>query len=207
MFIPTVVNMRNGRCEVTFSMVSPNSLNAFALFFPRLYKFLTTLFKTTLFKMMLFVIFAHKINCTSTKIASKLDALLLVYTIFVPKTSRLWQTILKHRLCFSYCLYGSKKHMMEQMFQDQSYPFYRFGDLFYLNKISEADWVTLFIQQTEDQSAYQMNFLHALVNGIHTGFTQSDILKTYRLGTAANITRLKKALIKKPRQPNSPQAP
>ena len=25
--------------------------------------------------------------------------------------------------------------MMEQMFQDQSYPFYRFGDLFYLNKI------------------------------------------------------------------------
>ena len=50
--------------------------------------------------MMLFVIFAHKINCTSTKIAGKLDALLLVYTIFVPKTSRLWQTILKHRLCF-----------------------------------------------------------------------------------------------------------
>ena len=87
--------------------------------------------------------------------------------------------------------------MMEQMFQDQSYPFYRFGDLFYLNKISEADWVTLFIQQTEDLSVYQMNFLHALVNGIHTGFTQSDILKTYRLGTAANITRLKKALIDK----------
>ena len=55
----------------------------------------------------------------------------------------------------------------------------------------------LFIQQTEDLSAYQMNFLHALVNGIHTGFTQSDILKTYRLGTAANITRLKKALIEK----------
>ena len=86
---------------------------------------------------------------------------------------------------------------MEQMFQDQSYPFYRFGDLFYLNKISEADWVTLFIQQTEDLSVYQMNFLHALVNGIHTGFTQSDILKTYRLGTAANITRLKKSLIEK----------
>ena len=41
----------------------------------------------------------------------------------------------------SYCLYGSKKHMMEKMFQSQSHPFYRFGDLFYLDKISETDWV------------------------------------------------------------------
>lgn len=162
----------------------------------------------------------------------------------------------------SYCLYGSKKHMMERMFQNQSYPFYRFGDLFYLDKISEADWVVyvcerfkvtgkhisedlasvicsvtdryssyvqqlawlvwlktrdsatmsdveygidrlldacepLFIQQTEDLSAYQMNFLHALVNGVHTGFTQSAILSRYRLGTAANVTRLKKALMEK----------
>ena len=42
-----------------------------------------------------------------------------------------------------------------------------------------------------------MNFLHALVNGVHTGFTQSAVLNNYRLGTAANITRLKKALIEK----------
>ena len=42
-----------------------------------------------------------------------------------------------------------------------------------------------------------MNFLHALVNGIHTGFTQSAVLNSYQLGTAANITRLKKALIEK----------
>lgn len=164
----------------------------------------------------------------------------------------------------SYCLYGSKKHMMEQMFQDHSYPFYRFGDLFYLNKINEEDWVEyirqrfettgkhipedlareicnvtdryssyvqqlawfvwlrtadeatasdadlqygidrlldacepLFIQQTEELSAYQMNFLRAIVNGVHTGFTQSTVLNTYRLGTAANVTRLKKALIEK----------
>ena len=40
----------------------------------------------------------------------------------------------------SYCLYGSKRHMMELMFQSQSHPFYRFGDIFYLKKISEADW-------------------------------------------------------------------
>lgn len=40
-------------------------------------------------------------------------------------------------------------------------------------------------------------FKTTLFKMIHTGFTQSDILKTYRLGTAANITRLKKALIDK----------
>ena len=162
----------------------------------------------------------------------------------------------------SYCLYGSKKHMMEQMFQNQNYPFYRFGDLFYLDKISEDDWAAyirerfkvtgkrisddlarvicsvtdryssyvqqlawlvwlkaqneatmadvqyaigrlldacepLFIQQTEELSAYQMNFLHALANGVHTGFTQSSVLSGYRLGTAANVTRLRKALIEK----------
>ncbi len=55
----------------------------------------------------------------------------------------------------------------------------------------------LFIQQTEELSAYQMNFLRAIVNGVHTGFTQSAILSTYRLGTAANVTRLKKAMIEK----------
>ena len=33
--------------------------------------------------------------------------------------------------------------MMEQMFQNQSYPFYRFGDLFYLNKIRRpTGWLT-----------------------------------------------------------------
>lgn len=162
----------------------------------------------------------------------------------------------------SYCLYGSKKHMMEKMFQSQSHPFYRFGDLFYLDKISETDWVEyicdrfrvtgkeisrelaseictvtdryssyvqqlawlvwlrtdkhatkedvefgidrmldacepLFIQQTESMSAYQMNFLRALANGVNTGFTRSEILDTYQLGTAANISRLKKALTEK----------
>ena len=179
---------------------------------------------------------------------------------FQKKLRSIWQ-LQSH---VSYCLYGSKKHMMEQMFQNQSYPFYRFGDFFYLNKIGEKDWVEyicqrfettgkhisenlareicqvtdryssyvqqlawfvwlrtadsasattedvrygidrlldacepLFIQQTEDLSAYQMNFLRALVNGVHTGFTQSAILKDYRLGTAANITRLKKALVEK----------
>ena len=179
---------------------------------------------------------------------------------FQKKLRGIWQL----QTHVSYCLYGSKKHMMEQMFQNASCPFYRFGDLFYLDRISEADWTEyilrrfevtgkhisadqaraicdvtgryssyvqqlawfvwlrtpdgeaatdddvcygidrlldacepLFIQQTESLSAYQMNFLRAIANGVHTGFTQSSVLNSYRLGTAANITRLRKSLIEK----------
>ncbi|MDT3357438.1 MAG: ATPase [Bacteroidota bacterium] len=34
-----------------------------------------------------------------------------------------------------YCLYGSKRHMMLEVFTDSSMPFYKFGDLFFLDKI------------------------------------------------------------------------
>lgn len=44
-----------------------------------------------------------------------------------------WQ---KHQKA-SYCLYGSKRHMMLEVFTDSSMPFYKFGDLFFLNKIDE----------------------------------------------------------------------
>lgn len=162
----------------------------------------------------------------------------------------------------SYCLYGSKKHLMEKMFQSKSYPFYRFGDMVYLGKIDEEEWTEyicsrfevtgkhiskefaaeicrtadryssyvqqlawlvwlstdnevtaadvhygierlldacehIFILQTESLSEYQMNFLRALSDGITTGFTKQAVVRSYRLGTTANITRLKKSLSQK----------
>lgn len=48
-----------------------------------------------------------------------------------------WQ---KHRHV-SYCLYGSKRHMMMELFTSQEMPFYKFGDIMFLEKIKEADWV------------------------------------------------------------------
>ena len=162
----------------------------------------------------------------------------------------------------SYCLYGSKKNMMEKMFHQQSYPFYRFGDIFYLKKITASDWVKfiverfevtgkkisenlaqeiceitscyssyvqqlawfvwlranqeatiddlnfsverllddcepLFIQQTEGLSEYQMNFLHAVADGVHTGFTLQAVMNKYEMGTSANVSRIKTALMNK----------
>jgi hypothetical protein len=53
-----------------------------------------------------------------------------------------WQ---KHESA-SYCLYGSKFHMMQELFERQSMPFYRFGDLIHLEKIPEKDW-RIFIRE------------------------------------------------------------
>ena len=35
----------------------------------------------------------------------------------------------------SYCLFGSKKHLMNELFEKKSLPFYKFGDTVYLHKI------------------------------------------------------------------------
>lgn len=162
----------------------------------------------------------------------------------------------------SYCLFGSKKHLMNELFEKKSLPFYKFGDTIYLSKISTEDWVEyickrfestgkhiskelavkvcravenhssyvqqlawllwihtnekatdqdymdahqdlidqntpLFEKQTENLSAYQMNFLKALVDGVHSEFTSKEILQKYQLGSSANVSIIKLALIKK----------
>lgn len=41
----------------------------------------------------------------------------------------------------SYCLYGSKRHMMLDVFTNPSMPFYKFGDLIFLQKIDTGSWI------------------------------------------------------------------
>lgn len=41
----------------------------------------------------------------------------------------------------SYCLYGSKRHMMLEVFTNSSMPFYKFGDLLFLEKIDTQSWL------------------------------------------------------------------
>lgn len=40
----------------------------------------------------------------------------------------------------SYCFFGSKRHMMTDIFNNASKPFYRFGDIMILPKIAEEKW-------------------------------------------------------------------
>lgn len=42
----------------------------------------------------------------------------------------------------SYCIYGSKQHMMTDVFENNSMPFYKFGEVLFLNKIPEDEWVS-----------------------------------------------------------------
>jgi len=46
----------------------------------------------------------------------------------------------------TYCLYGSRRHMMMDVFTSPSMPFYKFGDIIFLEKISVNDWIA-FIQK------------------------------------------------------------
>ena len=50
----------------------------------------------------------------------------------------------------SYCLYGSRQHMMSKIFLNRSMPFYQFGDLIWLKKIPTADWLPYITSHFED---------------------------------------------------------
>jgi hypothetical protein len=52
----------------------------------------------------------------------------------------------------AYCLYGSKRHMLMEIFSDASMPFYRFGDIMLLSKISNADWGHFIVENFERTS-------------------------------------------------------
>lgn len=171
------------------------------------------------------------------------------------------RSVWQHQKHVSYCLFGSKKHMMSDIFQSKRMPFYQFGDLLFLPKIPTAEWVEyitshfqdrrrsistdlaarictevegyssyvqqlawhvfslldegdvanddhidaalknllnscehLFMQQISPLTEYQMNFLRAVIQGVHSEFGDSKIREQYNLGSASNITRLKTAL-------------
>ena len=61
-----------------------------------------------------------------------------------------WQ----HQRNVSYCLFGSKKHLMTKLFQNHKMPFYQFGELMYLDKISTADWVQFICSRFESQDKH-----------------------------------------------------
>jgi len=68
-------------------------------------------------------------------------------TTFQKKLRSVWQ--LQKQV--SYCLFGSKKHLMNELFSKQSLPFYRFGDIMMLQKIETFFWVQ-YIQRRFSQS-------------------------------------------------------
>mgnify|MGYP000269561877 FL=1 len=42
-----------------------------------------------------------------------------------------------------------------------------------------------------------MNFLRAILDGVHNEFTTQEVLQKYKLGSSANVSIIKRALVKK----------
>jgi hypothetical protein len=53
-----------------------------------------------------------------------------------------WQ----HHQNVSYCLFGSKRHMMMELFNQSERPFYRFGDMILLDKIATPEWIPFIVR-------------------------------------------------------------
>ncbi len=62
---------------------------------------------------------------------------------FQKRLRSVWQ---KHQN-ISYCLYGSKRHMMIDIFSNSGMPFYKFGQILFLEKIKEKDWIPFIIKR------------------------------------------------------------
>jgi hypothetical protein len=60
------------------------------------------------------------------------------YENFEKKLRSVWQ----RQKDVTYCIYGSKRHMMSEIFDNPSKPFYRFGDIIMLPKIEREKWIS-----------------------------------------------------------------
>lgn len=72
----------------------------------------------------------------------------LADTVSIQKRLRsVWQ----HQRFTSYCLFGSKKHTMMNVFQKRNMPLYQFGDFKFLEKIPTETWVEYIVQHFKDR--------------------------------------------------------
>jgi hypothetical protein len=51
------------------------------------------------------------------------------------------RSVWQHQHNASYCLYGSKRHMMMDIFNNSNNPFYRFGQVLFMKKIEKQYWM------------------------------------------------------------------
>lgn len=69
------------------------------------------------------------------------------------------RTVWQLQKSVSYCLFGSKKHLMNELFEKRSLPFYKFGDAIYLQKIGTQNWVDYICRRFESTGKYISNEL------------------------------------------------
>ena len=60
------------------------------------------------------------------------------------------RSVWQHHTHTSYCLFGSKQHMMKNLFQSRKMPFYQFGDMFFIKSIPTEKWVPFIVGRFAD---------------------------------------------------------
>lgn len=69
-------------------------------------------------------------------------------SVTVQKRMRgVWQ----HQKNTSYCMFGSKNHMMMKIFQNKRMPFFMFGEMMYLDKIPREEWIDFITEKFRQQ--------------------------------------------------------
>lgn len=61
------------------------------------------------------------------------------------------RSVWQHHQYTSYCLFGSKKHLMSNIFQRRNMPFYQFGDMLLLKKLPTGQWVDYICSHFEQE--------------------------------------------------------
>jgi hypothetical protein len=113
---------------------------------------------------------------------------------FEKKLRANWQ---RHK-SVTYCLFGSKRHMMTEIFNNHSKPFYRFGDIIMLQKIETEKWQAFIIEgfeKTGKQIEKSTALLIPVVMKNHSWYVQQLAHYTWNLTSKkATIKQLNNAL-------------
>lgn len=116
------------------------------------------------------------------------------YEIFEKQMRAIWQ----RQKNVTYCLYGSKRHMMTDIFNTPSKPFYRFGDIMLLSKIKEDKWITFIVssfkKSGKEISRKNAAYLPQLMKN-HSWYVQQLAHYTWQnTGKKASVFEINKAL-------------
>ena len=104
-----------------------------------------------------------------------------------------WQ----HHARASYCLYGSKYHMMTELFGSYKRPFYHFGDVIYLQRIAKPEW-TAYLVDTFRRAGRRLDpdAADLLVDTVdaHSHYVQRLAMETYATtGERADLATVREA--------------
>ena len=107
----------------------------------------------------------------------------------------------------TYCLYGSKRHMMSHIFNSPSKPFYRFGDIMLLPKIETSKWISFIYKSFETSGKQIPENIAAKIPELmknHSWYVQQLAHYTWNM-TSKKVTEVEvNAALKELIQANSP---